>query len=205
MHRSPGRCSSTWTRISSSVRSSRSSCASTWRTRRRWSARSGTCPLQPSSISRTSDGFRRTVALSNAPVAPVAAAGRRGSPTPGAAGLVARHRRERWIGALLVLCRAMSILTTPGIVVVRIVESLAFFREVSPLTFLTGTEWSPQFISRQYGVLPLVTGSVVVAFIAAAVALPIGLLAAIYLSEYAHERARRILKPTLEVLAGVPT
>src|SRR5690606_6424909 len=82
---------------------------------------------------------------------------------------------------------------------------LAFFREISPITFLTGTEWSPQFTSRQYGVLPLVTGSLVIAAIAAAVALPIGLLAAIYLSEYAREGTRKVLKPILELLAGVPT
>ena len=131
--------------------------------------------------------------------------GRSGNFEGGAIGLVQRHRRERWIGALLVLCSAVSIFTTVGIVVVLIVESLAFFREISPLTFLTGTQWSPQFTSRQYGVLPLVTGSIVIAAIAAAVALPIGLAAAIYLSEYAHERARRILKPILEILAGVPT
>jgi phosphate transport system permease protein len=123
----------------------------------------------------------------------------------GATGLVQRHRRERWIGALLVLCSAVSIFTTIGIVAVLLYESAAFFREISPITFLTGTEWSPQFTSRQYGVLPLVTGSLVIAAIAAAVALPIGLAAAIYLSEYAHERARRILKPVLEILAGIPT
>ena len=123
----------------------------------------------------------------------------------GASGLVARHRRERWIGALLVLCSAVSILTTIGIVLVLIVESLAFFREVSPITFLTGTQWSPQFTSRAYGVLPLVTGSIVIAAIAAAVALPVGLAAAIYLSEYARDGTRKVLKPILEILAGVPT
>ncbi|HEX6134370.1 MAG TPA: phosphate ABC transporter permease subunit PstC [Longimicrobiales bacterium] len=125
--------------------------------------------------------------------------------TPDPGGLSRRHRRERWIGALLILCSAVSILTTVGIVAVLLYESLGFFREISPITFLTGTEWSPQYTSRQYGVLPLVTGSVVIAFIAAAIALPIGLLAAIYLSEYAHERARRVLKPVLEILAGIPT
>jgi phosphate transport system permease protein len=123
----------------------------------------------------------------------------------GATGLAQRHRRERWIGGLLVLCSVVSIFTTVGIVGVLLFESLAFFREISPITFLTGTEWSPQFTSRQYGVLPLVTGSIVIAAIAAAVALPIGLAAAIYLSEYARERSRRVLKPVLEILAGVPT
>ncbi|HEX6309737.1 MAG TPA: phosphate ABC transporter permease subunit PstC [Longimicrobiales bacterium] len=137
---------------------------------------------------------------------PGAVSRRRGQErTPDPGGLSRRHRRERWIGALLILCSAVSILTTVGIVLVLLYESLGFFREISPITFLTGTEWSPQYTSRQYGVLPLVTGSIVIAFIAAAIALPIGLLAAIYLSEYAHERARRILKPVLEVLAGIPT
>jgi phosphate transport system permease protein len=130
---------------------------------------------------------------------------RAGNFTGGAAGLVRRHRRERWIGALLVGFSAVSIFTTIGIVLVLMYESLAFFREISPITFLTGTEWSPQFTSRQYGVLPLVTGSIVIAAIAAAVALPIGLLAAIYLSEYARDGTRRVLKPVLEILAGVPT
>ena len=119
--------------------------------------------------------------------------------------LARRHRTELWIRRLLALCGAVSILTTVGIVAVLLWESLGFFREVSPIAFLTGTQWSPQFTSRQYGVLPLVAGSLVIAVIAAAVALPIGLMAAIYLSEYAPERTRRILKPILEVLAGVPT
>ncbi|MBR9988727.1 MAG: phosphate ABC transporter permease subunit PstC, partial [Gemmatimonadetes bacterium] len=113
-----------------------------------------------------------------------ASAGSRVSFAGGASGLARRHRNERWIGGLLVLCSAVSIFTTVGIVAVLISESMSFFREVSPITFLTGTQWSPQFTSRQYGVLPLVTGSLVIAFIAAAVALPIGLAAAIYLSEY---------------------
>lgn len=106
---------------------------------------------------------------------------------------------------MLILCSAVSIFTTVGIVAVLVFESIAFFREISPFTFLTGTQWSPQFTSREYGVLPLVTGSVVIAAIAAVIALPIGVAAAIYLSEYARDGTRKVLKPVLEVLAGVPT
>jgi phosphate transport system permease protein len=123
----------------------------------------------------------------------------------GARRVRSRHRTERIVGAVLVLCSAVSILTTVGIVAVLLMESVAFFRDVSFVRFLFGTKWSPQFQDPQYGVLPLLTGSVLIAVIAAAVALPIGLAAAIYLSEYARPRSRAILKPVLEVLAGIPT
>ncbi len=99
----------------------------------------------------------------------------------------------------------VSILTTLGIVAVLLFEAFGFFREVSPLAFLTGTKWTPLFRPQHFGVLPLLSGSLLIAFGAAAVALPLGLLSAIYLSEYAHTRVRAILKPALEILAGVPT
>ncbi len=120
-------------------------------------------------------------------------------------GIAQRHARERWIGALLVAASAVSILTTLGIVGVLVFESLGFFAEVSPWTFLTGTQWTPLFEDKQFGVLPLLAGSLLVAGGAALVALPLGLAAAIYLSEYAPDRVRRVLKPVLEVLAGIPT
>ena len=85
------------------------------------------------------------------------------------------------------------------------VETFEFLREVPLLEFLTGTEWTPLFANPHFGVMPLVAGTLLVSAIAMAVALPMGLLAAIYLSEYAPERVRRVLKPVLEVLAGVPT
>ena len=99
----------------------------------------------------------------------------------------------------------VSILTTLGIVAVLLFEALGFFRAVSPIEFLTGTRWTPLFQPQHFGVLPLLSGSLLIAFGAAAVALPLGLLSAIYLSEYAHTRVRAILKPALEILAGVPT
>jgi phosphate transport system permease protein len=124
---------------------------------------------------------------------------------PDSSGLARRHRNERVIGALLILCSAVSILTTIGIVAVLLYESLSFFRHVPLFEFLTGRQWTPLFTDRQFGVLPLLTGSLLIAAGAAAVALPIGLAAAIYMSEYASARARSILKPVLEILAGVPT
>jgi phosphate transport system permease protein len=120
-------------------------------------------------------------------------------------GLARRHRTERVIGAALFLCSAASILTTAGIVAVLLYESSTFFRQVPLLAFLTGRQWTPMFIDQQFGVLPLLTGSLLIAAGAAVVALPVGLAAAIYLSEYASARLRSVLKPVLEVLAGIPT
>ena len=116
---------------------------------------------------------------------------------------------ERLIEAILFLAAFMSVLTTIGIVVAIIGPTVEFFREpaVSLWDFLTGTEWTVLFAEaqREFGVLPLVTASFVTTLIALAVAMPVGLGAAIYLAEYATPRARRVLKPLLEVLAGIPT
>jgi len=119
-----------------------------------------------------------------------------------------RSRRqvgEKVIGGVLFAASAVSILTTVGIVLVLLVEAGGFFMEVSPWEFLTGTRWAPLFRDQSFGVLPLVAGSVLVAVGAALVALPVGLAAAVYLSEYAPERLRRVIKPALEILAGIPT
>ena len=116
-----------------------------------------------------------------------------------------RHRRERLVAAVLIGFSMVSILTTVGIVVVLITEAFGFFADISPIAFLTGTKWTPLYEPKHFGVLPLLTGSLLIAFGAAAVALPLGLLSAIYLSEYAHSRTRRIVKPVLEILAGIPT
>jgi phosphate transport system permease protein len=112
---------------------------------------------------------------------------------------------ERIIEQLLFACAALSILVTAGIVAVLIFETAAFLREVPIAQFLFGTEWTPLFYNKKFGVLPLVAGTALVSGIAMAVALPAGLLSAIYLSEYAPPRVRRVVKPILEVLAGVPT
>ncbi|MFN7977632.1 MAG: phosphate ABC transporter permease subunit PstC [Vicinamibacterales bacterium] len=115
------------------------------------------------------------------------------------------RRIERAIEGVLFLCALLSVGTTAGIIAVLAAETVAFFREVSIVEFLTGTEWTPLFATQQFGVLPLLLGTIVVSVIALAVAVPCGLLAAIYLSEYAPERLRRVVKPVLEILAGVPT
>lgn len=116
------------------------------------------------------------------------------------------RRSSEWlIEQALRLCAVLSVFTTVGIIAVLAVETAGFFRDVSPIEFLTGREWTPLFANRQFGVLPLVTGTLLVSSIAMLVALPIGLVSAIYLSEYAPEGVRRGVKPVLEILAGVPT
>ena len=115
-------------------------------------------------------------------------------------------RTLEWIiERLLFLCAALSVLTTAGIIVVLAVETVAFLGEVSIVEFLTGTEWTPLFANQHFGVLPLVVGTMLVSAIAMVVALPMGLLAAVYLSEYSPSGVRRVVKPVLEILAGVPT
>lgn len=113
--------------------------------------------------------------------------------------------KESLISGLLMLASGISVLTTIGIIGVLLYEALSFFGEVSLWSFITGTRWAPLFVPQSFGILPLLAGSLLVALGAGLVALPIGLASAIYLSEYAPRRLRAFLKPTLEVLAGVPT
>jgi phosphate transport system permease protein len=119
------------------------------------------------------------------------------------------RRTTRWFEFViewgLFLCALLSIGTTIGIIVVLTIETIAFLRQVPLLEFLTGTEWTPLFAVPRFGVLPLVAGTTLVSLIAMLVALPMGLLSAIYLSEYASAGVRRVVKPVLELLAGVPT
>jgi phosphate transport system permease protein len=132
-------------------------------------------------------------------------------PAPDATLAVPRlHTRRRRLGedaikALLGLCALVSVATTVGIVVALVEPALEFFGEISVVDFLTGTEWAPLFEPAHFGVVPLIVGTISVTFWACLVAMPFGLGAAIYLSEYARRRTRRILKPALEVLAGIPT
>ncbi len=120
-----------------------------------------------------------------------------------------RATRRRWgedvIKGILALCALVSVATTVGIVVALFVPALDFFREVSIWDYLTGTQWTALFSDPQFGVLPLVAGTFVVTLVAALVCAPFGLGTAIFLSEYATGRARTYLKPTLEILAGIPT
>jgi phosphate transport system permease protein len=121
--------------------------------------------------------------------------------------LVASRPRygEAVIKALLFACALVSVATTIGILVALASPTIEFFGEVNIWDYLTGTSWTPLFKPQSFGVLPLVIGTLSTTFWASVVALPFGLGAAIYLSEYARDRTRRWLKPALEVLAGIPT
>ena len=120
-----------------------------------------------------------------------------------------RRTGRRWgedaIKGVLALCALVSVATTVAIVASLLAPAIDFFREIPLSEFLTGTDWSPLFEPASFGVIPLAVGTVSVTIWACVVAMPFGLGAAIYLSEYARPRTRRILKPTLEVLAGIPT
>ena len=120
-----------------------------------------------------------------------------------------RNRRvsEEVVKYSLMACALITILTTLGIIAILAFEALNFFRTVPVFDFLLGTKWTPLFagMQQEFGVMPLVAGTVVTAGIAGLIAIPLGLMAAVYLSEYAGETARSILKPTLEILAGIPT
>jgi phosphate transport system permease protein len=117
--------------------------------------------------------------------------------------------RKRWgeivIQGLLALCALVSVATTVGIVIALFAPAFEFFQQVSFVDYITGTEWAPLFLQSSFGVLPLITGTLLVTFWACLVAIPCGLGAAIFLSEYARPRTRSILKPALETLAGIPT
>ena len=113
--------------------------------------------------------------------------------------------REAPILAFLFLCALASVVTTVGIVIVLLAEAFQFFRKVSIVEFLTSTEWTPLFSIKNFGVLPLLSATALISFLALSIAVPVGLLTAIYLSEYAPERVRSTVKPVLEVLAGIPT
>jgi phosphate transport system permease protein len=127
------------------------------------------------------------------------------------AGFPARTQVERAILGLLLLASLMAILTTFGIVASLLFEAGLFFKDVSPIAFLTGTHWAPGSaggaeISDNFGAVPLFWGTIYIgAIIAMLVAIPLGLMSAIYLTQYASSRVRKVLKPMLEILAGVPT
>ncbi len=125
----------------------------------------------------------------------------------------ARNHVERFVQIVLLACASVAVLTTIGIVFSVLFESVRFFERVSPLDFLFGTQWSPQTAIRAdqvgssgaFGIVPLVTGTLLITAIAMLVAGPVGLFAAIYMAEYATPRFRSIVKPILEILAGIPT
>ncbi|MGE8532120.1 MAG: phosphate ABC transporter permease subunit PstC, partial [Acinetobacter guillouiae] len=122
----------------------------------------------------------------------------------------ARNEVEKTINVVLILCSGVAILTTVGIVMSMFSEAMHFFQFVSPIDFFFGTEWNPGFSTSgnaegSYGLLPLLWGTLMVSGIALLVAVPLGLMIAIYLAEYASPRFRSWAKPTIEVLAGIPT
>jgi phosphate transport system permease protein len=127
--------------------------------------------------------------------------------------LRARNTVEKIITVFLIACSTVAILTTLGIVLSLVVEAGRFFTMVSPFEFLFGREWSPQMALRadqvgatgRFGILPLLVGTLLISLIAMCVAAPVGLLSAIYMSEYAHPQVRGVIKPVLEILAGIPT
>ena len=116
-----------------------------------------------------------------------------------------RHLRERLVESLLFLAALSSVAITIGIVGVLVVESAGFFKQVALLDFLTDTQWTPLFDDAHYGILPLMAGTLVTTAIALVVAIPLGTITAIYLSEYAGYRTREIVKPLMELLSAVPT
>ena len=116
-----------------------------------------------------------------------------------------RNTREAAVTGVLFLCAAVSVVTTAAIVLTLLGETVSFFQDVSPIEFFTGTKWTPLFTPAQYGVLPLLAGTLLIAICAAVFAVPLGLITAIYLSEYAPRWLRAIIKPMLEIIAGIPT
>jgi phosphate transport system permease protein len=116
-----------------------------------------------------------------------------------------RHVKERAIETALFLAASVSVITTVGIVAILLYESIEFFRHVSLWDFLTDTQWTPLFADAHYGILPLLSGTLVSSMVALLVAIPLGTIIAIYLSEFAPFTVREIAKPFLELLGGIPT
>jgi phosphate transport system permease protein len=117
----------------------------------------------------------------------------------------ARNLKERAIEAGLFFAAFVSVLTTLGIVYVLVNESVLFFTHVSPWAFLTDTQWTPLFDDAHFGIMVLLSGTITSSFVALAVAIPLGTIIAVYLSEFASPRERETAKPILELLSGVPT
>lgn len=116
-----------------------------------------------------------------------------------------RNVKERIIETILFLAASVSVLTTVGIVYVLVSESASFFAHVSVLDFLTDTMWTPMFQNARFGILPLLSATLVTSSVALLVAIPLGTTIAIYLSEFATEKTREVVKPFLELLGGIPT
>jgi phosphate transport system permease protein len=116
-----------------------------------------------------------------------------------------KHPGEAVVGWVLRFAAGITVFITVGILLALLIPSINFFREVSVLEFLFGTRWAPRFADASFGVIPLITATLWTTLIALLTAVPLGLGAAVFLSEYARPRLRKVLKPVLEILAGVPT
>lgn len=116
-----------------------------------------------------------------------------------------RHLKERFIELVLMLCGLVAVFTTVAITAILVYESIGFFSFVSVWDFITGTVWTPLFENPQYGILPLISGTLTITVIAMLLAVPMGTVIAIYLSEFAPHKAREVIKPALELIQAVPT
>jgi len=113
--------------------------------------------------------------------------------------------KEKGIEIFLSLSAFVSILTTMGIIMILFTESFQFFKNVSPVEFFFGTQWEPLLVPKSFGILPLLSGTLIIVAGSALISIPFGVLTAIYLSQFASEKTRNIIKPVLEILAGIPT
>lgn len=116
-----------------------------------------------------------------------------------------RIKSEKFIEVVMILCSLVSVLTTIGIILVLSVDTFKFFTEVSIFSFLTDTQWTPLFEDKHFGILPLLSGTLLTTFIAILLAVPVGITIAVYLNEYASKKFTSIVKPILEMLAAIPT
>lgn len=118
---------------------------------------------------------------------------------------IIKLKSERVIEFIMLLCSLVSVLTTIGIILVLSVDTIKFFKEVSIVDFVTDTQWTPLFEDKHFGILPLLSGTLLTTFIATLVAVPVGITIAVYLNEYASKKFTAVVKPLLEVLAAIPT
>lgn len=119
--------------------------------------------------------------------------------------MVNRHIKEKMIEGVMMLCSFVTILTTISIIIILAVDTFKFFGEVSVIDFFTDTQWTPLFSEKHFGILPLLMGTLLTTCIAIVFAVPVGLIIAVYLNEYASPRFTAIVKPILEILAAIPT
>ncbi len=116
-----------------------------------------------------------------------------------------KKSNEKVIKYILFGCGMVSVFITISILFILFKESVLFFTHVSPVEFFTGKQWTPLLKPQHFGILPLVTGTFLIVFFSSIISIPIGLLSAIYLSEYSNKKVRKIIKPILEILAGIPS